>query len=64
MLPNLTGSPRLSGSYTVTSPKKSAGNSLTRLSFADGARDWPAFAASVFDAAPGAEAVAYHDIGA
>jgi assimilatory nitrate reductase catalytic subunit len=34
------------------------------LALADGARDWPAFAASLFDAGPGAETVAYHDIGA
>jgi assimilatory nitrate reductase catalytic subunit len=34
------------------------------LAFADGARDWPAFAATLFDDVPGAETVAYHDIGA
>ncbi len=33
------------------------------LAFADGARDWPAFAAALFDAPPEADTVAYHDLG-
>ena len=33
------------------------------FAFADGVRDWPAFAAALFDAPPEAETVAYHDLG-
>ena len=33
------------------------------LAFADGVRDWPAFAAALFGAPPEAETVAYHDLG-